>query len=149
MKAITIIQPFATLIAIGEKEFETRSWTTKYRGPLAIHAGKKVYKELCYQEPFKSVLAKHGYTADNLPTGAIVAKAYLQNCYKVARPTNGNGPVFLSAGGKTIGWGGVMPNEYYFGDYSNGRYAWKMENVNIILDQIPVKGQQGLWNWEG
>jgi hypothetical protein len=41
MKAITIIQPWATLIALGEKKFETRSWTTKYRGPLAIHAGMK------------------------------------------------------------------------------------------------------------
>ena len=41
MKAITIIQPWATLIALGEKQFETRSWFTKHRGELAIHAGKR------------------------------------------------------------------------------------------------------------
>lgn len=40
MKAITIRQPWASLIAAGVKTIETRSWSTKYRGPLAIHAGK-------------------------------------------------------------------------------------------------------------
>ncbi|MNW44654.1 ASCH domain protein [compost metagenome] len=150
MKTITIIQPWATLIAIGEKEFETRSWATKYQGPLAIHAGKKIDKEICEQEPFKSVLAKHGYTVDNLPTGSIIAKAYLKNCYKVTHLTNGTrpGPVWLSAGDLTIGWGGIMHNEYYFGDYSDGRYAWKLENVRKLVEPITAKGQQGFWNWD-
>ena len=40
MKAITLTQPWATLVAIGAKRIETRSWRTFYRGPLAIHAGK-------------------------------------------------------------------------------------------------------------
>ena len=42
MKALTITQPWATLIAIGAKRFETRGWSTPYRGPLAIHAGKNL-----------------------------------------------------------------------------------------------------------
>jgi hypothetical protein len=73
MKAITIIQPWATLLAIGEKKFETRSWGTKYRGELAIHASKKTDKVICRYEPFHSILAKHGYTAANLPTGVLLA----------------------------------------------------------------------------
>lgn len=40
MKALTLTQPYATLVAIGEKRLETRSWRTSYRGPLAIHAAK-------------------------------------------------------------------------------------------------------------
>lgn len=40
MKALTIRQPWASLIAHGVKTIETRSWSTEYRGPLAIHAGK-------------------------------------------------------------------------------------------------------------
>lgn len=40
MKALTLHQPWASLIAVGVKTIETRSWATKYRGPLAIHAGK-------------------------------------------------------------------------------------------------------------
>lgn len=45
MKAITIRQPWASLIALGEKKIETRSWQTKYRGPILIHAGKSVDKK--------------------------------------------------------------------------------------------------------
>jgi len=50
MKAITIHQPYASLIACGAKIYETRSWATKYRGKIAIHAGKsdpiRTYKKL-------------------------------------------------------------------------------------------------------
>ena len=40
MKMLTLHQPWASLIAVGVKTIETRSWSTPYRGPLAIHAGK-------------------------------------------------------------------------------------------------------------
>lgn len=45
MKAITIKQPFASLIAAGLKEYEFRTWKTKYRGEILIHAGKGVDKK--------------------------------------------------------------------------------------------------------
>ncbi len=41
MKAISILQPWASLVALGHKKIETRSWNTKYRGELLIHASKK------------------------------------------------------------------------------------------------------------
>lgn len=41
MKALTLWQPWASLIALGIKRIETRSWSTNYRGPLAIHAAKR------------------------------------------------------------------------------------------------------------
>ena len=44
MKALTVYQPWASLIACGSKTLETRRWATKYRGPLAIHAAKRPYK---------------------------------------------------------------------------------------------------------
>ncbi|MEK3688583.1 ASCH domain-containing protein [Paenibacillus sp. FSL R10-2736] len=75
MKCLTIRQPWATLIALGEKQIETRSWPTSYRGDLAIHAGMQVDKAICKTEPYQSVLARHGYTADNLPSGVILAPA--------------------------------------------------------------------------
>lgn len=40
MKALTICQPYAELIARGDKPIENRTWPTHYRGPLLIHAGK-------------------------------------------------------------------------------------------------------------
>jgi hypothetical protein len=41
VKVLTLHQPWASLIAVGVKTIETRSWSTQYRGPLAIHAGAK------------------------------------------------------------------------------------------------------------
>jgi hypothetical protein len=59
MKAITIWQPWASLIAIGAKQYETRSWETKYRGPIAIHAAKKdPCKMPILVEPFETVLKR-------------------------------------------------------------------------------------------
>lgn len=46
MKAISLWQPWASLVAVGAKKIETRSWATKYRGSLAIHATKKWNLEL-------------------------------------------------------------------------------------------------------
>lgn len=53
MRILTLTQPWASLIAIGAKTLETRSWRTGYRGPLAIHYA------LCHMEPFRSVLRPH------------------------------------------------------------------------------------------
>lgn len=144
MKAITIHQPFATLIAIGEKDNETRGWATKHRGPLAIHAGKKIHKDLCELEPFKSVLAKHGYTADNLPTGAIVAICNLTECYEInlARETYASS---VSDKGEILQV--YEGNEFAFGRYEEGRFAWNMKDRQFLESPIPAKGQQGLWNW--
>ncbi|WP_318249340.1 ASCH domain-containing protein [Paenibacillus sp. alder61] len=83
MRCITIRQPWATLIAIGEKRLETRGWKTNYRGELAIHAGKRVDLAACLTEPVRSLLAASGYTAANLPTGAVVAIARLAGCHPV------------------------------------------------------------------
>ena len=46
MKALTIKQPWATLIMQGNKRFEFRGWKTKYREDLLIHAGKSIDKYL-------------------------------------------------------------------------------------------------------
>ncbi|MCY7484310.1 ASCH domain-containing protein [Paenibacillus alvei] len=150
MKAITIIQPWATLIALGEKHFETRSWSTRYRGKLAIHAGKKVDKDSCETEPIRSTLAEHGYTVDNLPTGTVVATCQLEDCWEVVGesdfPETGTVVLNDSTGTKMVG---ITPdnNELYFGDYSKGRFAWEIDAVKWLEVPIPAKGQQGLWNW--
>lgn len=146
MKVISIIQPWATLIAIGEKKFETRSWERKYRGELGIHASKKINKAVCEMEPFKSVLAEHGYTASNLPTGAIIATTNMIDCLEISRTHQGY--VKLNSERKTS-WNDPFmdENEYVFGDYTVGRFAWELVDVKQI-EPIPAKGQLGLWNWE-
>ncbi|GAA0382501.1 ASCH domain-containing protein [Paenibacillus motobuensis] len=146
MKAITIHQPWATLIALGEKRFETRSWPTKYRGLIAIHAGKKIDKEACMQPEISRALERQGYTANNLPTGAIVTVCNLEEVHQItvardsfAGSVNQNGEIAMHVEG----------DEFAFGWYEEGRYAWELRTVRRITEPIPAKGQQGLWNWEG
>ena len=71
MKTITIKQPFATLIAEGFKEYEFRTWKTKYRGDILIHAGKGIDKE---------AMKKYEYLNLEYPQGCIIAKATLTDC---------------------------------------------------------------------
>lgn len=148
MKAITILQPFATLIALSEKTFETRSWKTDCRGDLLIHAGKgKQYLCLCDQEPFKRILAENDYDKYNLPRGAIIAKVNLKGCIKV------NKEVLDPYSKEMIGAElenqiKIKGNELEFGNYGKGRYAWQLDNVEIFKEPIPVKGQQRLWNFD-
>lgn len=81
MKALTIIQPWATLIASSHKMNETRSWKTNYRGEVLIHAGKnpKDYTSGCYiDDPDGRHFQEAGITPNNfedLPRGSIIGKA--------------------------------------------------------------------------
>ena len=136
MKAISLLQPWASLIAIGAKRIETRSWSTKYRGPLAIHSSKgftKLLRDLCNTQPFKSVLTKAGFNIDNLPLGKIVATCELVDCIKMT-------PGFVDI---------VNHPELDFGEYAVGRYAWILKNVKQLDKPIPAKGALSLWEWEG
>ena len=91
MKAITIWQPWASLIACGAKKYETRSWPTKYRGPIAIHAAAKEPRTLPqevrealrrYAEHVGQNCLKLGQL-DELPRGAIIATAELVNVWHI------------------------------------------------------------------
>ncbi len=79
MKAITLWQPWATLVAIGAKRFETRSWSTHYRGPLAIHAAKtsRDIKRYRGRPKIEEALARAGCSFDTLPRGVVVCAARL------------------------------------------------------------------------
>jgi len=156
-KVLTLTQPWATLIAIGAKHIETRSWATSYRGPLAIHAaaglgpvgGERALQRLCQREPFWSALRPilmppgHMYfAADVLPRGAIVAVAKLFKCIAIE-----DGLLSYQAPG--VDWWIITGQERAFGDYTPGRYAWLLTNVRRLSEPIPARGQLGLWTWEG
>jgi ASCH domain. len=146
MKAITILQPWASLIACGAKKIETRSWATKYRGPIAIHAGKgkpSIYD--CRDKRIQTAL--HMSEVDilqNLKFGKVIAIANLINCQLVAKGTynmpSGMYEAILEDGQQIGG------NEIYFGDLSPDRYAWILDNVRRI-DPVPAKGMQRIWEW--
>ena len=148
MRALTLTQPWATLVAIGAKSIETRSWYVGRdpRGvgaqalgwPIAIHAAKGFpagAKAACGKEPFASALIKAGYGKyGSLPTGAVIATAVLLHCVTVEHLERA--PHILT------------PTERAFGDYSPGRYAWRFWNVKPLPEPIPARGALGLWEWE-
>ena len=140
MKALTLTQPWATLVALEAKRIETRSWCTSYRGPLAIHAAKGMTKaatSLCWKEPFRTALEAGGYkpgdgTVPNpfrLPLGAVIAVAVLIDIQSITLENRPTEP------------------EYSFGDYAPGRCAWMLQNVYRLPDPIPARGRLGLWEW--
>lgn len=138
MKALTLTQPWATLVAIEAKRIETRSWQTHYRGPLAIHAAKGLagmrqrdFVALCGRAPFAPALAAAGYRDPaDLPRGAIVAVAELVAIERIEAATMPDEP------------------ERSFGDYRPGRYAWHLAGVRRLVSPRPARGALGLWSVE-
>lgn len=151
MKAITLTQPWATLVALGAKRIETRSWSTSYRGLIAIHAAKTFpgwAKDLCYSDVFRRALGwpqpPSPLTQEwlnqiatlllDLPLGAVIATARLVACFETSELRK----VDL-----------LTTQEEAFGDYSPCRFGFLLENiVPSTVGPIPVKGSLGLWNWE-
>jgi hypothetical protein len=143
MKVLTIQQPWATLIAIGAKTIETRSWTTNYRGKLAIHSSKAFPLEnqsLLIEEPFKSIFDSEFPKNTALRCGYILATCELVNVV----------PIFWKIDDKKTNPIGITisDKERALGNYQYGRFAWILENVKVLETPIPAKGMLGLWEYE-
>ena len=127
MKVITIKQPWATLIAKGYKEYEFRTWKTKYRGDILIHAGKSIDKKA--MERFKHLNLEY-------PLGQIIAKATITDCIYVdeefAQKMCKKDPVVYKG----------LINK---GDWDG--YGFKIENVEKI-NPIEVNGKLSLWDYD-
>lgn len=145
MQAISLLQPWATLAALGLKKNETRSWKTGMQGALAIHAslGKKPsIEELCYSdEHISNALAAHGYTYETLPRGGVIGLVRLEGVARIVSP--GSGPD-LSTPGSIIDPATLTAQERAFGDYAPGRFAWEMSGARAF-ELVPCRGQQRLW----
>jgi hypothetical protein len=142
MKALSIQQPWASLIASGAKIYETRSWPTQWRGDIAIHASKQFTRDqraLCEEDPFYSALCDampdlDGGRVDDLPLGCIIAVGTLKACFTtdLFSALDFRSPRHRS-------------NEAAFGDWSAGRYAFHIADVQQLAEPIPCVGNLGLW----
>lgn len=127
-KALTVWQPWASLLAAGVKEYETRSWSTRYRGLIAIHAAKRQP-----DTDYRRLIGGRGNMPDPLPVGAVVALARLVDV--VPTDTLRAKPGFMAS------------QEARLGDYAPGRFAWQMKIVEQYDPPLPAQGKQGLWDW--
>ena len=149
MKAITLHQPWASLIAHGVKTIETRSWMPSWSAvgrPLAIHAGKRVARaEALHPDTLAAIVGLYGQDWRNdIPVGAVVAIARLSGAYQVVRDT-GDGRVIAARSG--VGRAEVWPVDSH-GDFSPGRWLWILEDVRRV-EPVAAIGRQGLWDWPG
>jgi activating signal cointegrator 1 len=129
MKAISIRQPWASLLATGAKRFETRSWQTRHRGPLLLHAGRCLSQArwLAGAEPFRTAL--HAHRASELCYGAILGCAELVDCL----PTEALDDVLDS-------------RERALGDFRPGRWAWVLERPIRLTTPLPLRGVLGIFD---
>ena len=135
MKVITIKQPFATLIAEGLKEYEFRTWKTKYRGDILIHAGKGVDKK---------AMKRFEHLNLEYPTGCIIAKATITDCiYVDDQFANG-----LAQKDPLVYYGIIHKKDYkerYDKEWDG--YGFKLENIQKI-NPIEINGKLSLWDYD-
>lgn len=133
MKAVSLLQPWASLVVMGFKTIETRSWQTRYRGELLIHAslGKKG-SLLCTQLPFNKYIRDF----NRLPFGAIIGSVTLQDILPVEM-----------LGLSSCSLAELTLEEKAFGDYTKGRYAWLLSNPIPLQQPLAVKGALHVWNY--
>lgn len=138
MKVLTLTQPWATLMALGIKTIETRSWKTNYRGTFAIHAAKGFprWAQDLAKNDFYSELALHlGDSRDmakDLPRGEILCTVNLVDCIST------NDVRFID---QVVGTG-----EFDYGDYSQDRYAFVTDDLKLIEPPVPARGALSFWN---
>jgi hypothetical protein len=125
VKGLTLTQPWASLVALGHKRVETRSWRTDYRGPVLIHAAKGFPREA---QAFASEEVALGRLPRSLPFSAVVAVVELVAIQRTEEAV-------LAISGL----------ERRLGDYTPGRWAWSLANVQPLAVPVPAAGKLGLW----
>lgn len=125
MKVLTIKEPWATLIIDGYKKYEFRSWKTKYRGKILIHAGMSLESDMAKK------FADYNL---NCMKGAIIGEAELVDCILVDKKFHDDL---------------IKMDSIVYGQSNHVEtYAWKLENVEKYNEPIYVKGKLGLWNYD-
>jgi hypothetical protein len=152
--AITLHQPWASLVAWELKHFETRSWPTPYRGQLIIHAGlnrdelKPIDEFLVWwkgrlvpdsmrgdfaAQVVEAMAARGISRSSELPMGCALCLADLVDCILMDE-------AFIAR---------QSAQERLFGWWAPGRFAWQLENVRQFAVPVPARGAQQLWMWQG
>ncbi len=134
LRALTLHQPWASLIANGEKVYETRSWEPpEGLTHVAIHAGKTVNDEVLKEPVFRHALGFWNPEEQIiLPSSAILCVCRIVKAFKVY---------------------GKVPEdrrheshrEKFFGNFDAGRFAWKLERVFTCTPPIQCRGAQRIW----
>lgn len=169
-KCLSILQPWASLCVHTDsngkalKEIETRSWNTKYRGTLLIHASKVFHKKkiiemkisghemFSFSNYYSNRITENMPLMMDLPLGAIIGKVDLEHVVQSEYCFLGNQITIEDYSKDCID--GQYPKKTFeisdqelaFGDYSPNRFGWMLSNPILFKEPIPCKGQLSIWN---
>ena len=149
--AITLHQPWATLITLGVKTVETRSWPAPARlvgQRIAVHAGKRLVRQPgdAIERELRARLSESWRAI--IPTGAVVATAVLAGMAQVEYFNLLEGHAVHDPGtevGCAAGRGRTPIDPW--GDFSCGRWLWFLDYVEALPEPVPAVGHQGFWRW--
>ena len=151
MYAITLHQPWATLIVLRMKNVETRSWPAPERllgQVIAIHAGKRVVRRPGdrIERELRDRMSQAWRRA--IPAGAVVATATLAGMARVeyVDPMTGHTVHDNHTEAGCAAGRGRTPIDPW-GDFSAGRWLWFLADVKALPKPIPAVGRQGFWRW--
>ena len=141
MKDLVLYQHWASLMATGAKTIETRAWFTSYRGDLAICAGRTwdiVCSNCLGDLPIQQALremntggGRVGVEKRHLPFGKVLCVVQLDDVLPTETAKQR--------------WRALYEEQQYFGDFTDGRFAWFTENLRPLREPVPVTGRQGLF----
>ena len=131
MKALSLTQPWASAMALGIKQWETRSWPTSYRGLVAIHASKGFPAYAKDHTRFSGRDYDQLPSVGEMPLGVIVCVGEIVDCQRTEHIRDQ-----------------LSQEERRWGDYSDGRFAFKFILQRVIEPPVPVRGALGFWNFD-
>lgn len=132
-KALTVLEPWAWLwCCTGIKDIETRSWSTSFRGWLWVHAGMAPPHIAAVEEDaIRKALREHRMPVSGLPLGVMLGAVYIERvvaCLQIPRA--------------------VRDREKPFGYFGYGRYGWIATRKRVLPKPLPMRGLQGLWDFD-
>jgi hypothetical protein len=129
MRTISLWQPWASAVALGLKNIETRGWSTNYRGPLAIHAAKRPISRATREDARELLEAMDRLFPEHvMPFGAVIATTHLKD---------------VRATEELVQY--ISEQERTAGDYRPGRFGWSLQGTERLETPAPWRGQQGFF----
>jgi activating signal cointegrator 1 len=133
MKAVSIQQPWATLVVHGAKRYETRTWRSPYAGLLAVHASRKLTPrglELCHRPGIRQRLLDFGIKGpDDLSRGVVLGTVQLRRCLR----------------SEEVDVDAIDEWEQELGDFALGRWVWLLSEATCWEQPMPCRGWPGLF----
>jgi hypothetical protein len=134
MRTLSLWQPWASLVALGKKKYETRDWPMQFTGRLAIHAAKHPFNPKEYDAAWLREFY-HELAADEIDLGHL-KYGYVVCVVDVPAPSVRTEEIRDGLGAK----------ERMYGNYTDNRFATRLANVRALSPALPFKGKQGFFD---